>query len=179
MIFGNSIVSIFRHPMPHGQSRGSRYSSHSIQPSRPRRPRRTWKAIHLLIILCVLSLVCLIYPGVISNPLTSMSSAERKTIHIRYPAVSGGMAPLQFIAPRYPISYRIGGLSYLSYSIKAGASIRLAGYPPGGVGDCPIELITTRCPQFDASYGRDTRRSEAILFLSILTPYHIGPIYPT
>ena len=61
----------------------------------------------------------------------------------------------------------------LSYSIShpgGGGSIPRIGYPPGGVGNGPIKLTTTGYPKFDVFYGWDTRRPEAILDLSILTP---------
>ena len=70
--------------------------------------------------------------------------------------------------PRYPITYKIGSIVSFVRGMPAGESIPRIGYPPGGVGDDPIELITTGYAKCDVSYIRDTRRSEYILVLSIL-----------
>ena len=77
-------------------------------------------------------------------------------------------------------------LSFVFNKPTGGIAHRI-GYPPGGVGNGPIELITAGYPPFEVSYGWDTRRSADILILSILTllsyqpdlAYRIGicPIY--
>ena len=90
------------------------------------------------------------------------------------------------IPDRVPLSCRVGhmvrGVKYSHFAYPAfvfdrptGGSNPSIGYPPGEVGNGYIELITTGNAPFDVSYGLDSRRPEAILALSILTPILYPP----
>ena len=107
-LFDIFAVYIFRHPIAPSQFRGPSNSSRSIQLSRPGRESRTWQSNRALSIVSIVSVVVLKYPGVITNPLTSISIAARGNRHIRFSASPVQMAPFQFVGRtdiRYPTGY--------------------------------------------------------------------------